>query len=292
MKSSVSAPSRRISLLLKVSRPGLWLVFVWLYLWPTAGNTALLRTSVFWMGLLYSTLPLNLLVYGMNDLVDEDTDSVNPRKGNFIYGAKTSKIERRELPFWMFTLNVVPLCIIAGFTGEWMYLAGWFTAAVSINFLYNNKPFQFSRRCPFEVPTMILGHFLIPLFSCQINDLSFPGLGSWIFNGFLLARSHIWLEFADIDCDAKAGKRTFAVRFGPIVAFRTVIALTLLESLSAWLLLESSLLALFSLFGVLVFWMSATNRGVKEEKVHVSVSQSLVGGALMVYLWIARVLLK
>jgi 4-hydroxybenzoate polyprenyltransferase len=292
MKTSESTLSNRISLLLKVSRPGLWLVFVWLYIWPTAGNIKLLTTPVFWFGLLYSTLPLNLLVYGMNDLVDEDTDSQNPRKGNYIYGAKTSKTERHYLPFWIFALNIIPLCFIAGFTGEWIYLGVWFLAAVAINFLYNNKPFQFSRKCPYEVPTMIIGHFLIPLFSCQINGVDLPGPGSWTFNGLLLARSHIWLEFADIECDAKAGKRTFAVRFGPVVSFRTVIVLTLIEALSAWLLLESSILAVFSLFGVVVFWMSATDCGVKEEKVHVSVSQSLVGGALMIYLWLDKVLLK
>lgn len=282
----------KLNTLLKISRPGLWLVFVWLYLWPTGGNFDLLSFPVFWLGLVYCTFPLNLLVYGMNDLVDEDTDSNNPRKGNYIYGAKTNRKERSQLPFWMLVINLLTLGVVAALTGEYVYLIMWFLAAFAVNYAYNTKPLQLSRKCPYEVPTMIAGHFLIPLFSCRINELPIPGLGSWIFNGLLLTRSHIWLEYADIFCDKQAGKRTFAVVVGPQASFRTVIGLTLMESFTAWWFLSSPVLALFSLFGVVVFSLSATKEGVKEEKVHVSVSQSLVGGALMVYLWTSKTLLS
>jgi 4-hydroxybenzoate polyprenyltransferase len=273
------------SKLLQISRPGLWLVFIWLYVWPTGACFDTLRSPTFWVGLVYCTFPLNLLVYGMNDLVDGDVDRYNPRKGNFIYGAKVSKADRSCLPSAIMISNLFPLFLLGVLTKDLQYVLMWFLGAFFVNFVYNNKPFQFSRRCPFEVPTMILGHFMIPILSCRVNGLQYPNVASWLFNGLLLARSHIWLEFADIRCDAKEGKRTYAVVVGPKAAFRTVIFLTLLESFVAFFWLNSVFLSLFSLFGIVVFNLSARNDGVKEEKVHVSVSQSVVGAALMVYIW-------
>ena len=277
-----------LSILLRISRPGLWLVFIWLYLWPGGGNYSLFNSWTFWIGLFYVTFPLNLLVYGMNDLVDEDVDMQNPRKGNLIYGAKTSRAQRSGLPLAIFVSNVLPLGLLSCLTQQSTYLFIWFCVAIFVNYLYNNKPFQLSRRCPFELPTMIVGHFLIPLFACQINALPYPSVGSWLFNGFLLSRSHIWLEYADIECDKKEGKRTIAVVLGPRRALILVLSLTFLESLVGFLVLKSYVLGSFSLFGMVVFYKSSGNKGV--EKLSVSISQSLVGLLLMCYLWLNSVL--
>lgn len=276
--------------LVKISRPGLWLVFIWLYLWPTGGSRKLLNSGSFWFGLIYCTFPLNLLVYGMNDLVDEDVDKKNNRKGNFIYGAKTTRAQREGLWSAILLLNGIPLLLLGFITGDLMYMIMWLLAAVCVNFLYNNKPFQLSRKCPYELPTMIAGHFLIPLLSSRLNDVPMPSWESWLFHALLLSRSHIWLEFADILCDEKEGKRTIAVVLGHKLSLRLVLLLTALEAAVGYWLLNSLVLACFSLFGILVFYLSATAKGVKEEKVHVSISQSLVGVVLMCFLWYTKVL--
>lgn len=272
--------------LLKISRPGLWLVFIWLYLWPTGGRFGLLSSPKFWLGLLYCTFPLNLLVYGMNDLVDEDVDKNNPRKGNFIYGAIATKSDLRKLPFQILCWNVAPLaflsCLDSAHTGQY---ACWLLASFVINFVYNNKPFQLSRCCPWELPTMILGHFLIPALSCQINGVPLPSAASWMYHSLLLSRSHIWLEFADIEVDSREGKRTIAVFLGPKWSLALVLLLTFSEAVVSFSLLNSWVLAGFSLFGILVFWNGSTGAKVKKQKTLVSVSQTLVGAVLMGYLW-------
>ena len=278
-------------LLLKVSRPGLWLVFIWLFLWPTGGEYHLLYSPRFWMGLVYCTFPLNLLVYGMNDLVDIDVDKNNPRKGNFIYGAKVKKSATKHLPLYMALFNVVPLVLITIMDYSLSaYLLLWFASAFAVNFAYNCKPFQLSRKCPYELPTMILGHLLIPLLACRINNLPFPSVSSTFFHVLLLSRSHIWLEYADIAVDKTEGKRTIAVVLGTSKTLRLVIAITVAESLCGFFLVQSVLLGLFSLFGIVVFLLASNKDGtVKEEKMHVSISQSVVGGLLMIYLWINRI---
>lgn len=76
--------------LVQVSRPGWWLVTVWLYIAPTGQRWDLLTSSTFWLGLLYVCFPINLMVYGINDYADffhgDDLDGQNDRKGNFFFG--------------------------------------------------------------------------------------------------------------------------------------------------------------------------------------------------------------
>ena len=66
---------------LKVSRPGLWFATIWLYLLPTSRSLELLESPAFWFGLLYVCFPINFLVYGWNDVVDHETDALNPVNG-------------------------------------------------------------------------------------------------------------------------------------------------------------------------------------------------------------------
>ena len=79
--------------LTEISRPVLWIntigttvVGMWLsgYLW----------TWEILPILLWVTLPFNLLIYGINDIYDQDTDAENDRKGGF-GGAKIKPAEVR-----------------------------------------------------------------------------------------------------------------------------------------------------------------------------------------------------
>ena len=290
----IFSTAMQISELLKVSRPGLWLVFIWLYLWPTGGNFKVIHEVKFWLGLVYCTFPLNLLVYGMNDTVDEDVDKANPRKGNYVYGANLSRQNLRLLPKYIAIVNVFVLVIICLCDNELTpYLIKWFACAVAINYVYNNKPFQLSRKCPFEVPAMILGHFLIPHLSCRMNSLPLPSWESWVFHSFLLSRSHIWLEYEDTLVDRAKGKKTIAVVIGDRATLTLIVVLTCMESAVGFFLLHSALLGFFSLFGILVFlWAAKTKKSEHHHKpsLFVSVSQSMVGALLMGYLWYHRIL--
>src|SRR3712207_1423165 len=77
---------RVLSRLLHISRPVLWI------------NTIGPAVVGMWLGgelwrwealpiLLWLTLPFNLLIYGVNDVFDQETDAKNPRKGS-LEGAK------------------------------------------------------------------------------------------------------------------------------------------------------------------------------------------------------------
>src|SRR3712207_1868766 len=74
---------------------------------------------------LWLTLPFNLLIYGVNDIFDQETDAKNPRKGT-LEGARISSEEVRpiaravlltNLPFLLYFVLFLPF----GAT-LWMFL--------------------------------------------------------------------------------------------------------------------------------------------------------------------------
>jgi hypothetical protein len=70
--------------LTQVSRPVLWTTTALFYLMPL-GHGAFVRSWKFWLGLFFILIPLGLVLYGVNDIVDADV--YNPRKGTFLFGS-------------------------------------------------------------------------------------------------------------------------------------------------------------------------------------------------------------
>src|SRR6266480_3750151 len=53
------------------------------YLMPV-GHAEILHSGKLWLGLFFVLFPLGFLLYGVNDIVDAETDSLNPREGTFM----------------------------------------------------------------------------------------------------------------------------------------------------------------------------------------------------------------
>ena len=120
---------------LKVSRPGLWFATVWLYMLPTGQMDEVWTSLPFWIGLFYVTFPLNFLVYGWNDMVDVETDKINPRKDSFWFGARGTEEQLVELwkPMLAVQLLIGPVLLyFVGWKMLWLLLT-----FVIINGLYN-----------------------------------------------------------------------------------------------------------------------------------------------------------
>ena len=94
--------------LVEISRPVLWVntigttvIAMWLsgYLW-----TWEILPILIWV-----TFPFNLLIYGVNDIFDRDTDDPNARKGGY-GGAKIVDSEVRPIA-WGVALTNIPFLI-------------------------------------------------------------------------------------------------------------------------------------------------------------------------------------
>ena len=195
---------------LKVSRPGLWFATIWLYLLPTSQMDIVSNPS-FWFGLFYVTFPLNFLVYGWNDIVDQETDAVNPRKDTFWFGARGSEAELKQLPKVIAVVQLifmVPLVYLEGFP-----MLILFAGLVLINWLYNLKKNGLRSRPPLELLCQI-GYLLVAPFSILVNDTANLPTLTFVYLFLFAVQSHLIGEVMDIEPDRKSGRRTTATILG------------------------------------------------------------------------------
>ncbi len=159
--------------------------------------------------LLWLTLPFNLLIYGVNDIFDQETDAKNPRKGT-LEGARISPDEVQpiwrgvlltNLPFLLYFLLVLPT-----FATLWMLLyAVLFTG-------YSVAPLRFKARPYLDSLSNVAYAFPLVFAPLALGEApvwpAAVGLMAWS------AAKHTFDAVQDIDEDRRAGISTTAVRLG------------------------------------------------------------------------------
>ncbi|RMA66336.1 UbiA family prenyltransferase [Ulvibacter antarcticus] len=196
---------------LKISRPGLWFPTIWIYLVPFNFDDSFWTHTNFWIGFFFVTFPLNYLVYGLNDYNDIEADSVNERKGNFLFGAKASKVQLASVPLRIAVL-ILPFIVYFTIVGGWEMLL-LLLFMIAINIAYNFEPFRFKEKPPFEICIQI-GYVFTAFFSVLLNDLSMIPWQTIVYLSFFAFQAHIAGEIMDIEPDRLAGKRTTATLIG------------------------------------------------------------------------------
>ena len=160
--------------------------------------------------ILWLTLPFNLLIYGVNDIFDQETDAKNPRKGT-LEGARISSSEVRLIqrgvllanaPFLLYFLLFLPAGAIL-----WML----FYALLFV--FYSAPPLRFKARTYLD--SLSNAAYAFPLVFVPLALGEPPlwpaavGLMAWS------AAKHTFDAVQDVDEDRKAGIVTTAVRLGP-----------------------------------------------------------------------------
>ena len=194
--------------LIEISRPVLWVntigttvIGMWLsgYLW-----TWEILPILIWV-----TFPFNLLIYGINDIYDQDTDADNDRKGGY-GGAKIKPSETRMIG-WGVILTNVPFLIYFALTLPWE--AVFWMALYAFSFWqYSATPLRFKGRpildsvsnADYAFPLVFVPYALgaTPLWAAAI------GLMAWSM------AKHVYDAIQDIEEDGSVGIITTAVKFG------------------------------------------------------------------------------
>jgi 4-hydroxybenzoate polyprenyltransferase len=213
---------------LKIARPGLWFPTIWIYLVPFTFSTAFWESTHFWVGFVFVTFPLNYLVYGLNDYNDVAADTLNDRKGNFLFGAKASVATLSKVPMWIALVNL-PFVIY------FVYVSGWqmfllLSFMVLVNIIYNFKPCRIKERPPFEILIQV-GYVMTALFSLLLNTRPMLPWLTMVYLCLFAFQAHIAGEIMDIEPDRKAGKKTTATFIGRRNAKGLMLGLLLLEVL-------------------------------------------------------------
>lgn len=239
--------------LLKVSRPGFWPTQLWFFVLPF-GQRDMLGASAFWVGCVYVTFPLGLLVYGWNDIFDAETDRANARKDSWLFGACLDDAGLARLPRWIVLAQLPFLAAFTWIAGPKMI--GWFAALALANAAYNQPALGFKNRPILDVVAQVgyLLVFVLASWLCAVPQLSWPAMA---FSALFAMHGHLFGQLMDVEQDLAAGRRTTAGVVGVRAAKVLVAALMIGEAAIAFRWFAHPGPALFMTAGAAFFVVDA-----------------------------------
>ena len=195
-----------------ISRPISWVntayPFIVGYLLSGGTNWALAVIAT-----LYFLIPYNLLMYGINDVFDYESDLRNPRKG----GAHGAVLDRRLHPvtLWAAGLSCLPFVVFLVWVGGPL---SWLVLAISLFFVvfYSAPPLRL-KEVPFADSVTSSIHFVSPaVYGLVLAGVAWtPGLVA-IVVAFALwgVASHAFGAVQDVSADREAGISSIATARG------------------------------------------------------------------------------
>jgi len=219
------------------------------------GQREVFHSVAFWLGALYVSFPMGLLLYGWNDIVDYDADRLNPRKGTFLFGARGTLEQLRGLPVRIALVQApfVIACSLLGGARMLLCFAGMVAAAA----LYNWPRFGFKARPPLEILNQA-GYLFVFLLSSWLNDVPLLPWPTMLFGALFAMHSHVFGEVMDLEPDRTAGRRTTATVIGRVPAKLLMAVLMLVEAGLVLRFLGARPLAAFLLLSAAWFTLDAT----------------------------------
>jgi len=189
------------------------------------------KDPIFWLGFFYVCFPLNFLVYGWNDIADREIDQLNPRKGNFLFGAKGSlqQLERLWIPIALSQILLYPFFIYLAGAKMLLLLLG----LVVINALYNWPKYGLRTQPPFELMCQFAYLLVVP-FSTWINHAPSVAIETFIYLSLFAIQSHLIGEVMDIVPDKAGGRKTTATKIGMKNTKLLIIAIV---SVEVWMIM-------------------------------------------------------
>ncbi|MCU0691266.1 MAG: UbiA family prenyltransferase [Polyangiaceae bacterium] len=199
------------------------------------------------------TFPFCLYLFGLNDLADERSDRHNPRKGNWVHGARGPVGETRLARYAPWAGGGV----VAAFVPVLPRPSALLLAAIlAIAWMYSCPPVRLK-----EIPIvdgLVTAFIMIGLLGVGYlaggRTVDVP-VESWAVTP-CLAGLHIFASVLDVASDRQAGHRTLAVRVGPraaggiawllsVAAVGTAPFLQYAEPILAYMVLQAAVLGVW-----------------------------------------------
>ena len=203
---------RDLKFILRVSRPRFWIYVFGPYIVGLAAGIAsrdeLLRLDALVFSI-YFLLPANLLIYGINDIFDWETDRLNPKKSE--YETLVRPESHRRLAIWIIALNL-PFVVAALFLAPQalLSLAGFIFFSV----FYSATPIR-AKTVPF-IDSLFNILYVFPAgFAYQMLTGTFLPLEIFAAAGLWTMAMHAYSAIPDIKADEEAGISTIATEMGP-----------------------------------------------------------------------------
>ena len=197
--------------IVRISRPRFWLYVFGPYLVGLAAGSTAPPDFVRFDSILFAIfflLPANLLIYGINDIFDFETDRVNPKKAG--YETLVGPERRRPLLIWIALLNIPFFIAAIVFAPD----ALWSLAAfLFFSVLYSAPPVR-AKAVPILDSLFNILYVFPGAFAYQMLTGAFPPAWVIVAAGLWTAGMHAYSAIPDIKADRKAGIDTVATLLG------------------------------------------------------------------------------
>ncbi len=200
----------KLSKLLHISRPRFWVYLLGPFAVGAiaAGMKDDLTWPVLWISGLYFTFPANLLVYGVNDIFDYETDKDNPKKVE--YEAFVTKEEHPILWKWILATNLPFLALLP--------FLPWQSIVALVGFLffslqYSANPIRAKAR-PFIDSAFNILYIMPGLVGFFLLNPTVVFWAPIIAGGLWSMAMHSYSAVPDIEVDRKAQTFTIATSLG------------------------------------------------------------------------------
>ena len=249
--------------ILHISRPRFWIyefaTFAIIGTLSASQGFLFLSDWRYWIFCIYFLLPANILIYGINDIFDYETDKFNPKKGDNAYESLVTPEKRSYVWKWIIATNIPFLFFLPPLT----YAIIAFVGFIFFASLYSATPIR-AKAKPFIDSIFSAGHYVATgIFGYYLaGGVDFPMIG--IVSGMLWCIAmHAYSAIPDIQADMRANLKTIAVMFGKK---NTIYICSVLYLMSAFFAKESIPIA--SVIGsiILSYIMYVSIKTRTEEK--------------------------
>lgn len=235
--------------IMRVSRPRFWIYTFGPFLVGLVAAISSMTDILRWPNLvfaLYFLFPANLLIYGVNDIFDYDTDRINVKKQDYEDLVEPSSYKRlsiwiavANLPFLILSLILFPYASIA--------LAGFLFFSV----FYSTPPIR-AKAIPvldsaFNILYIFPGIFIYILLTGQ-----FPPAAIFISGAAWTAAMHAYSAIPDIEADRAAGLSTIATLLGQTGTFLFCLAMYTVSTYFACAYLGLAAIILGAIYALMI----------------------------------------
>ncbi|MFN4181365.1 MAG: prenyltransferase, partial [Candidatus Paceibacteria bacterium] len=162
----------------------------------------------FWVLLFYFLIPANILLYGVNDIADQDTDAFNTKKNN-----KEGKlVDYQKLAVYI-ALAVSGLFSVGVFFVLPVEVRTLFILFIVLSLGYSLPPIRLKAKPFLDFLSNVL--YVLPGFiGFMIHQDVSPNMWVYLASAFWAFAMHLFSAIPDIEPDKKAGLLTTAVFLG------------------------------------------------------------------------------
>jgi len=271
--------------LVTISRPLFWfntaVPYVWG--WLLSGRRLDLPTVIL---IAYFAFPFNLLLHGVNDIFDYESDRLNARKDSAEGALLVHPGNFRALWWRMLAWNLPALPALLALRSWGAVLA--FASTLALSVAYSAPP-RLKGRPGLDSLANVLyaGSLLVSALANGVGAGAAPGIGAF---ALWAIASHAFTTIQDIPADRAAGVRTVAVALGAGPAGLLALALYLL---GAFLLRGAPALALLfgayaALVGVLLLGGRSFDLAHRLYRVFFSLNIAAGAGITLALIWQQR----